>query len=179
MAALLEQRLPGRDASAQKFLLAATLNECLPAGAQAILVGGSLVELLTLGAVTSMDLDLVADRRIVGRILQEAGFEEKPLAFFRHPRWDVLVNTVSPDVGRTEKLQRIAFEDHVLLTISAEDALIDRLNAAVHWDSKVDRERAILLARTLAGRLDLARLRARAAEERIEGALEELLELVG
>lgn len=179
LSSTLHDRLDGRSPSDQKYLLAATLEEFLPDGAQTTLVGGSLVELLTLGAVTSLDLDLVADRRVVKRLLEAAGFTEGPLAMFRHPEWDVVINTVGNGyLEPPQTRQIIRFEGLPLHAVSNEDAIIDRLNGAKHWRHQVDHERAMLLLRVLGDELDMDRLWARARQESVEDILQEILDLL-
>lgn len=77
--AALHERLDGRSPDEQKFLFVATLNEHLPQG-RTVLVGGSLVELLTVGAVTSLEVDLVADTQAVAKLLKEVGLQEEALS---------------------------------------------------------------------------------------------------
>ncbi len=175
---LLAKRLAGAPPDVQKYRLVATLQDCLPAGAQATLVGGSLVELLTMGAVTSLDVDLVADHRAVKQLLEGAGFREGPKAMFRHPDYEVLVNVVNDHFVPSERMTTYRYEGHTIRILSAEDCLIDRLNGARHWRDASDWERAIILARVLRDRLDLEHLRRRADEEGVREAVEEVLQIV-
>lgn len=168
----LRAALAGRLPEEQKFLLVGVLNEHLPGAAQAVLVGGSLVELYTMGAITSLDVDLVGDRRTVKALLESAGFEEGPLSMWRHPDWDVLVNLVGAGLGPGERVERVEFEGRVVPAVSLEDCLLGRLNGLQHWRDPTDLERAATLARVHRGRIDWDLVEARARRENTLDALE-------
>lgn len=169
--------LHGRSPDEQKFILAGLLQEAI--AAPVVVVGGSLVQLYTMGAITSLDLDIIADRRKVATTLQEAGFVEGPLSMWRHPDHAPIVNLVGNDVDPPQETRGIEYEGRSFRILSAEDCLIDRLCGAVHWHHQVDWERSITLARVLRGELDLDRLRERARQERVHQALEEVLLAAG
>lgn len=161
---------------AQKYLMAGILQEHV--ASPVIVVGGSLVQLYTFGAVTSLDLDIVADHRGVKQVLESAGFTQGPLSFWRHPSYQVAVNVVGADVGPDERVRTVQYEGHRFQAVTPEDCLIDRLNAAKHWRSDIDWERSIVLARVVWDEMDHARLASRAQQEGVQELVDQLRAIV-
>lgn len=101
-----------------------------------ILVGGSAVELYTLGNYGSLDLDLVmADISKPVEILKNNGFIKDGKQWY-NPDIDVLVEFVGGEPPA--KVLRINYKGSFVLVTSLEEIIADRLNAAKWWRSKAD-----------------------------------------
>lgn len=138
-----------------------------------ILVGGALVELLTEGMYVTGDIDLVGDPSEIGSLLQEAGFEKHGRLFVEEDL-GLAVEIVGRRLDPEHRSERIRWRDQTLHVLSIEDLIVDRLCAAKFWESQTDHEQAQLLYGAHHDRLDEARLRARAKEERVEDLLDGL-----
>lgn len=118
-----------------------------------ILVGGCAVEIYTQGHRATGDMDLLCDLETAARILTKWGFENPPLSRdLIHRELDLYVETVgtgnvNEDQEATERIVFMSTEDDgfKFALISIEDLVIDRLNAAKHWDSQDDRIWATVL----------------------------------
>ncbi len=139
-----------------------------------VVVGGAAVELLTGGAYTTGDLDLVGHvPRSVSVALSEAGFErigrhwirEKGQVFLEFPGECLGVNEVSSWRNILKQSVRI---------ISTEDLLVDRLGAWQYWQSSVDGANAYLLWEAQKKKIDFERLERRVSEEGWQIAAEAL-----
>jgi len=141
-----------------------------------VLVGGSAVELYSGGAYTTGDLNFVGSlSRRVERELARAGFERAGRHWV-HEEGQVFIEVPAAALTEGEQVVRVVFGTHSVLTISPEDALLDRLAAWKHWDSAADGVASFLLYRATRKGLDESRLR-RLAEKR--GLLDALERLVG
>lgn len=168
---LLEDRLEGLSAPERRARFLGLLQEHLPEGVEAILVGGALVELLTEGQYVTGDLDLVGDPDAIEASLAQAGFDRTGRHFV-HEDLGLAVDTVAPSLDPSQRSERIRWEDHTLSVLSVEDLIVDRLCAARFWDSSTDHEQAQLVYAIHRDRLDEARLRARAEEEQVADLLD-------
>jgi hypothetical protein len=169
--------LAGRSDADTKYLFLGILQKHLPAGTQVVLVGGSLVELYTLGATTSMDLDLIGDRRVVWRFLKAAGFEEDG-RYLVHPDWPLLLEMPGHDLRPSESTVTVEYEGYRFQAVTLEDCIVDRLLAAKFWRSRPDWEQAIILAEAGQGRIDWPALLGKADQNQAEDVAEELRRLV-
>ncbi len=59
-----------------KFGILAEISEKLPKNKKPILVGGSAVEFYTRGTYKSLDIDLLADREALEKVLEKMGFSK-------------------------------------------------------------------------------------------------------
>lgn len=91
----------------------ANISEKLPYNKKPILVGGSAVEFYTLGTCKSIDIDLLADRDSLIKVLEEMGFSK----IGRH--WFYTKDLGIEIVGESVEGRRV----------------VDRLNACKHWKS--------------------------------------------
>lgn len=169
----LERRLPGLSAPERRAEFLGLLQEHLPEGSDAILVGGALVELLTEGQYVTGDVDLIGDPDAIGGLLEDAGFERTGRHLV-HEELGLTVEIVAPQLEANRRSERIRWRDHTLRVLSVEDLIIDRLCAAKFWGSARDHEQAHLIYGTHHDRLDEDRLAARADEERVRDLLDEL-----
>lgn len=136
---------------------AAILTEQLEAhGITPIVVGGLSVEIYTLQAYTTQDIDFVMDgRHIADEILTAIGFIRKGKDWW-HP--DLLVSVEIPDhilAGDPSKITTVPVGMKKINVIGIEDLILDRLRAAVHWRSQEDREWGYRLLQLHHDQLDL------------------------
>lgn len=169
----LRSELEGLSAPERRSQFLGLLQGRLPEGTDAILVGGSLVELLTEGQYVTGDLDLIGDADAIGNLLETAGFEQSGRHFL-HEELGLAVEVVAPALDPSQTSERIRKGDHVLHVLSIEDLVVDRLCAAKFWDSPTDHEQARLVYRTHRERIDHERLRKRAGEEDVRDLLDDL-----
>lgn len=142
-----------------------------------VLVGGAAVELLTGGAYTTGDLDMVGSvTAAVATDLKGAGFTREGRHWY-HEEGRVFLEFPSVALKKNEEARVRVFGDCSVLIISAEDLLVDRLAAWVYWKSSLDGVNAYLLYRAVEAELDLRRLGDRAAGEDVYVALESVKEL--
>jgi predicted nucleotidyltransferase len=173
-----EERL--RTASSmleKKLLIVGELTRRLaPQGIRPVIVGGTAVEIYSLGAYQTYDIDLVvAQREQAISALETMGFQRTGRVWF-HPDWEMAIEI--PDThlaGDTARLNRLEIEGYQVDCIGLEDLILDRLNAAVHWRSSEDRRWVTILLRAYRNTLDLTYLHERANQEGTLSVLEELL----
>lgn len=148
-------------------LLAELTRRLLPEGIRPILVGGTAVELYTAGAYATADMDIVvADRSRAAQALADMGFQPHGRHWF-HPEWEAAVEIPDTEqAGDYHRLLELELSDgNVVFCIGIEDLVIDRLNAAVHWQSAEDRRWAKELLREHAAQVDYSYLHGRAAQK--------------
>lgn len=148
----LRRILPGRSERDQKYLFLGILTKHLAGVSRPILVGGSLVEFYTMGAIASADLDLVGERNDVKALLATAGFKERG-RYFESLEFPLLVEVPGHSLRDTESVEPLRFEEYMFYAVSVEDAIVDRLLAAKFWQSRSDWERALLLVRAQAANI--------------------------
>lgn len=140
-----------------------------------VLVGGGAVELYSGGAYTTGDLDFVGPLpRRVERELVRSGFERAGRHWV-HDEGRVFIEVPAAALDQGEQVVRVDFGPHSVLTISPEDALLDRLAAWKHWESGADGVAAFLLYRATRDGLDEERLRRVAEKRGLAGALDRLV----
>lgn len=141
-----------------------------------VLVGGSAVELYSGGAYTSGDLDFVGTLTPGAELeLRREGFE-KAGRHWVHEAGQVFIELPGDVLTEGEEVIRLDFNEHSVLTISPEDALVDRLAAWEHWKSSADGVAALLLYRKTRDGLDEDRLRRIAGVRGLVEAFEKLLD---
>ena len=135
-----------------------------------ILVGGAALELYTAGGYATKDVDLALPLSpLVDEAFSRLGFEKEGRYWFREDL-DLLFEAPAPeglpgeDAPRTE----IEVEGLRIVVIGVEDLLLDRLRAAVHWQSTDDGRWARRLAMLYLDELDLGYLRAKVADDENE-----------
>jgi len=136
-------------------------------GVRPVLVGGTALEVYTAGAYATADMDLVvANRELAIQVLREMGFEPYGHHWF-HPQWEVAVEIPDTDLaGDYARLLELEISDgNIVYCIGIEDLLLDRLNAAVHWQSAEDARWVKSLLQNHASRLDREYLWQRASEQ--------------
>lgn len=108
---------------------------------QPIIVGGLSLEIYTLNQYTTHDLDLiVSGRERCASILTQLGFEKLGKDWVHR---ELGVSLEMPDdvlAGDYNKVTKVPVNGRHIYVIGVEDLILDRLRAAVHWKSLVDRE---------------------------------------
>lgn len=133
-----------------------------------VLVGGSAVDLYTLGGYSSIDLDVVADRKELVPVLRDMGFKEDG-RYFR--RKDEFIDIVGSDL-RGRRVSTITLKDSTqkFEVLSVEDTIVDRLCACKFWGNRSDCEQAKFLYDGYKDKLDREYLRRRVLEEDVAEA---------
>lgn len=118
-------------------------------------VGGSALEIYTLGDYASDDIDLlVEDRGSVERVLREWGFRRRGM-YWRNPRFPVLVQLVGRfDSGSRERNQVVATSFGPVRLASIEDIVWKRVVEARAWNRPEALDEAMLAAQRYANRID-------------------------
>lgn len=141
-----------------------------------VLVGGAAVELFTLGAYTTGDVDLVGSvTPSAARLLKESGFERHGRHWIHEPA-QMFVEFPGSALDPDERTSEIEVAGHEVRIISAEDLLIDRLGSWEYWQSSVDGVNALLLWRTQKQNMDVERLEKRVVQTGWQLAWQSLLQ---
>jgi hypothetical protein len=130
-------------------------------GTVPVLVGGAAVELYTLGAYTTGDVDLVGTvTPRAARALKAAGFERHGRHWI-HEESQLFVEFPASALDAQERADWADLQGQRVLIISIEDLLVDRLGAWQYWKSSVDGVNALRLWRAQRQRIDAKRLEGR------------------
>jgi hypothetical protein len=141
-----------------------------------VLVGGAAVELYTLGAYTTGDVDLVGSvTPTVAKLLKESGFERHGRHWL-HEASQIILEFPGSVLDPEERASRIEVAGHGVRIISAEDLLIDRLGSWEYWQSSVDGVNALLLWRSQNENMDIERLEKRIVQTGWHTAWKSLLQ---
>lgn len=142
-----------------------------------VLVGGAAVELYTGGSYTSGDLDFVGHvPPAVERTLSQAGFVKEGRHWIHEG--GVFVEFPGSALDPHERVTTLREGSHLVLTLSVEDVLVDRLAHWQFWKSTVDALNALILWRLWAQELDRQRLEDVAGVREVEPALRSLRRFV-
>ncbi len=142
-----------------------------------VLVGGAAVELYTLGAYTTGDVDLIGSvTPRVARALTAAGFERRGRHWI-HEASQLFVEFPASALEPQEESRWVDLQGQRVLIISIEDLLVDRLGAWQHWTSSVDGANALRLWRAQRERIDGQRLKRRLAQSGWIKAWDSLVQL--
>lgn len=148
-----------------KFKILAEISEKLPKNKKPVLVGGSAVEFYTRGTCKSIDIDLLADRDSLEKVLEKMGFSKIGRHWFYTK--DVGIEIVGESTeGR--RVNEILHEGKLIRILSIEDLIVDRLNACKHWKSQYDCEQTQVLVGVYSDKLDREYLKKRMKEEDLE-----------
>lgn len=147
-----------------------------------VVVGGMAVEIYTQGSYTTGDIDLKSDKKTLEETLIEWGFNKKGRVWFNEDLdiyIDWLGSSLEEGAEAEKRINTIVIDKNLeLKIISIEDLIIDRLKAYKWWKDRDSFMWAKVLwevKKSLGDILDKDYLRARAAEEKIEDVVEELL----
>jgi hypothetical protein len=136
-----------------------------------VLVGGAALELYTRGAYRTGDLDFVGHvPPDVEGMLREAGF--RPIGrHWVHPAGRLFIELPSRAFDAPIRKDLIRLGDWVVLALSPEDVLVDRLAAWKFWNVVADGVNAFLLWKDRGESLDREHLERRARQEGVVDAL--------
>ncbi len=148
-----------------KFGILAEISEKFPKNKKPVLVGGSAVEFYTRGTCKSIDIDLLADRDSLEKVLEKMGFSKIGRHWFYTKDIGIEIVGESPE-GR--RVNEVLHEGKLIRILSIEDLIVDRLNACKHWKSQYDCEQAQVLFGVYSGKLDIEYLKKRMKEEDLE-----------
>jgi hypothetical protein len=145
-----------------------------------VVVGGSAIEVYTIGAYTSGDIDLVTPREKAARVLESWGFRTKGRTWY-HSKWKLDVDLVGNDYsGSPSRIREVETPYGAVRLAAVEDLIVKRLAEAKHWQGRRQEafEQAALLASELADGLDDQYLDLRAKQEDVIDILADLRALV-
>lgn len=123
------------DPFLRRLYFVAILTKYLPESAKPVVVGGHAVEFHTGGRYATGDIDLVCpDRQALNALLTSWGFDRQG----RHwGRDDLELYVEAPgealEGAEADRVVEGELEGLPVFVIGAEDLLVDRLNAYVHW----------------------------------------------
>ena len=113
----------------------------------AIVVGGSAIEIYTSGRYTTGDIDLVAKApRLPDRILRSWGFREQGRIWFNDDLGIVVDFVKPPYTGDPERCQILTTPFGPVRVAAIEDLIVKRLASAKHWRRPGDLKHAKILA---------------------------------
>lgn len=140
-----------------------------------IVVGGLAVEFYTAGGYTTGDIDLVyPGHHQIGQVLEGLGFAKEGRHWLNEDLGVMIEVPGSALAGAYDRLALVEIEGLKVYVIGIEDIILDRLSAFVHWGSLDDGRWAREMAALHGGDIDWDYLKARAAEEQVLEAAEEL-----
>lgn len=135
-----------------------------------ILVGGAALEIYTEGGYATGDVDLALPNvSEVDRAFADLGFRKQGRFWVREDL-DLFFEAPAPAglPGETSPRTELDVEGMRVVVIGLEDLLLDRLRAAVHWQSLEDRRWARRLVLLYPDRMDWQYLREKTAADAAE-----------
>jgi hypothetical protein len=171
----LNRALAIADPFARRMFVAGIIQEGLRAeGVRPVVVGGMAVEWYTRGLYQSADIDLLCPTAPFEKVMTALGFTREGRHWFRA---DLNVAVEAPGVeleSYRDRTATIEVEGVNVTLVSAEEAILDRLRAAVHWQSALDAEQALQMMVVHREALDWAYLERRAMRDEVQPKLAEL-----
>ncbi len=165
-----------RDDTSRFLLFIAWLNSFLESRSMGriIVVGGFAVEVYTGSSYRTLDVDIVVENSkaysIVKSFLEKISEERSSRVYF--PLLPVLASKAIDIVGTMysgrRRPVRVEVDDYHVYVEAPEELLVKYLAAWKYWGSSEDRDKAILLAKTLYDKLDVEYINVRAKEEGVE-----------
>jgi len=147
-----------------------------------IIVGGHAVELYTAGHYTTVDVDLVVSGYDYAKdIFKRLGFVKMPGERHWYHRELVLAIEIPDSIlnGSMDKAIEVQFEDgYNVYVIGIEDLILDRVRAAVYWDSTSDRQWALFLLSAQWNDIDFDYLKEEAKKESAKEKTSEIYDTV-
>ena len=105
-----------------------------------IIVGGLSVEIYTQNDYVTRDIDFVSDgHQIIEDVLFSLDFKKEGKNYY-HSGIEIAVEIPGNDLaGSYDKVSKVNIDnENYVYLISIEDIILDRLRAAVHWNSEQD-----------------------------------------
>ena len=150
-------------------------------GVQCVVVGGSAVEFYTRDWYATGDIDLAVTknrRKIIDKVLKDMGFTSEGRMWVRE---DLNLYIETPGDIKSislERVTRVETEAGYTYIIGIEDIILDRISAALHWNSESDREQAIRISATYSDEIDWDYVRKKAKKDGAENMLKNIQEAV-
>lgn len=136
---------------------------------QPIIVGGHAIELYTAGHYTTVDVDLVVSGYdSAKKVFEKIGFVKRPEERHWYHKELALPIEIPDNIlcGSMDKTIEVTFEENYsVYVIGIEDLIMDRVRAAVYWDSSSDRQWALLLMNAQWNDIDFGYLKKEAENE--------------
>ena len=110
-----------------------------------ILVGGGAVEVYTQGQYASGDLDYILPTTLeIQKIMKTLGFIQGGRLFIHEP-FELVIEFPASQLSAEEKFKEIIYQNIPIRIISAEDLVIDRLNAFKWGKSTFDAQNVLFI----------------------------------
>lgn len=156
-------------------ILGIITSACQPLGLKPVLVGGCAVEFYTFGGYPTFDIDVVVSNYdAFAKIMDALDFKKEGRHWTREDL-DIAIEAPSSDLSKeTAPLSAVEIDGFVAYVIGVEDLVIDRLSAAVHWQSKEDEKWARELIRATKN-IDTGYLKQRSKETHTDELLDRIL----
>lgn len=143
-------------------------------GEQPVVVGGTAVEWHTRGLYQSADIDLLCPTAPLADVLGAMGFEKEGRYWF-----DDELRIVIEAPGRSLDAYRnrtveVASPAGPVTMLAAEESILDRVRAWVHWKSELDCEQALQMMVVQKDNIDWGYLERRAVRDQVVEKLAEL-----
>lgn len=167
-----------RDINKKRLYFIALLTASLEKeGLKPVVVGGCAMEFYTTGGYATGDIDIIfSDNKLLNEKLSLWGFKR----IGRH--WineELSIYIESPasqlDSEESKRVATVEIEDLKVYLISLEDLILDRLKAYVHWRSEDDGYWAKELIFMYRDKLEMAYLRRKAKNDKVDKALTKIL----
>ena len=120
-----------------------------------VVVGGSAIEVYTVGEYTSGDIDIVSSQHERLRSILESWGFRRGGRVWTHEELGLVVDLVPhPYTGSFERTTIVTTPHGPIRLAAIEDLIVKRLASAKHWKEKDDFEHAKLLAVAFRDRID-------------------------
>jgi hypothetical protein len=145
-----------------------------------IVVGGSAIEVYTLGRYTSGDIDIVTEERErVEAVLRSWSFQATGRIWIHEPLGLVVDLVKAPYTGSGDRTTLATTPFGPVRLAAPEDLLVKRLSSTRHWGVRGDFEHAKLLALQFGATLDWDYVERFAVEHQVLDLVNELRKAVG
>jgi hypothetical protein len=147
-------------------------------GVKCVIVGGSAVEFYTRDWYATGDIDLAIDRgkrTEVTKVFEGYGFKSEGRMWVREDLG--LYLEIPGDINDIDlkRITKVNTDVGYAYIIGMEDIILDRLNAAEHWNSEGDKEQAIRIAAIYYDDIDWAYVREKCGEHKVANMLDLVL----
>lgn len=142
-----------------------------------ILVGGGAVEFYTMGAYTTVDIDLIAPSgKDIDARLKELGFDKRGKNYVNDDL-DIFLEFPSSSLAEGADYNELDTQNGKIRVISIEDLIVDRLNAFKWWNSSIDGVSSLLLLNSKVIKVDHALLETKVKSNDLVNAYEYIREI--
>ena len=147
-----------------------------------IIVGGFAVEIYTGSTYRTLDVDIIVEGSRARKIVEEfiRTLSEEPTSRVYMIMSPLLASKAVDVVGSYyvsgKPPVKISIDKYHVYVEPPEELIVKYLSAWKYWRSEEDRDKVLILYRSLKGRLDLDYVRSRARSEGVEDLLRKLVE---